>query len=76
MPKQQSPQTVTVTVKSDQPLSEAVCEALHPGEGSCEPTHLHESVPASVRQDVQGRLTGETAFAEHEWRTQLGIMVG
>ena len=76
MPKQPTPQTMTVTVKPYQPLSEAVCEALHPGEGSCEPTHLHESVPASVRQDVQGRLSGEAAFAEQEWRMQFGMMVG
>jgi len=76
MPKQQAPKKVTVTVKSDQTLTDALCEALHPEEGTCEPTHLHESVPASPRQDVQGRLTGEAAFAEYEWRMQFGVMMG
>ncbi len=76
MPAIPSNNKIVVHVTAKQSLTDAVCQALHPDQETCEPTNIHQSLSSSVQQETNGRLEAQAAFAMSEWRAQLGVMLG
>ena len=67
---------IIIRLSPDESVTESVCKALLSQKKGCEQKGLYQTLKPSLKQEELDAANGDKAFANGEWRSQLGVMLG
>jgi len=70
------PDEIVIKISKTRSLLEAVCMAMNTATISCSKENIHRSVKPSINEDEIGLKSGESAYMNAEWKSQINVMLG